>query len=226
MKSKLLYLYLVVGLGELLSISLEARWMELLFKPLLMLVLGAFYYVSTAKGSGLFSRQVAGAIVFSWIGDVALLLESIHNVLFMVGLGSFLTAHILYILAYRQHKGESTDGVLVGIQKFRYSFPIILAGTGLITILYSHLGDLKIPVILYAVVLIAMVVEALFRYGYTQALSFWFVFVGALLFFISDSSIAIGKFMGSFNLSGILIMSTYILAQLFIVRGLVLHHRR
>jgi uncharacterized membrane protein YhhN len=68
-----------------------------------------------------------------------------------------------------------------------------------------------------------MVLQALFRYGYTNTVSFWFVFVGAILFMISDSMIAVNKFLSSFELAGVAIMVTYILAQFLIIKGLLLH---
>ncbi len=43
--------------------------------------------------------------------------------------------------------------------------------------------------------------------------------VGALLFVISDSTLAINKFYKPFEMAGVLIMLTYGLAQLFIVEG-------
>ena len=42
---------------------------------------------------------------------------------------------------------------------------------------------------------------------------------GALLFVISDSSLAINKFYIPFEYAGIIIMLTYALAQLFIIEG-------
>ncbi|MFZ1809106.1 MAG: lysoplasmalogenase, partial [Cyclobacteriaceae bacterium] len=136
---------------------------------------------------------------------------------------AFLIAHICYVMAYHQHIEKKEGAGLHGIQKFRFSLPIVLAGTGLITILYAHLGALKIPVTIYAIVIMVMTLQALFRYGYTNAVSFWFVFVGAILFMISDSMIAVNKFLSSFELAGLVIMATYILAQFLIVKGLLLH---
>ncbi len=46
------------------------------------------------------------------------------------------------------------------------------------------------------------------------------VFHGALLFMVSDSLIAINKFQFAVPFAGFLIMSTYILAQWFIVDGI------
>jgi uncharacterized membrane protein YhhN len=163
------------------------------------------------------------AIVFSLLGDVALMLQLYNELYFIIGLGSFLVAHLYYLNAYHQHRNEADSNALLGVQKFRFSLPIVLFGTGLITVLYSHLGDFKIPVILYAFVLILMVLQALFRFGHTTRKSFTLVFIGALLFMISDSFIAINKFLNSFESAQLVIMSTYLIAQFFIIKGLIAH---
>ncbi|MCB0488557.1 MAG: lysoplasmalogenase [Cyclobacteriaceae bacterium] len=222
MKDKILTLFFAVGIGELIAVSADIVPLEWVCKPLLLPILG-FYYIKNISKEDTWSRPVLAAILFSWIGDVALMLQVIHANFFLVGLSCFLVAHVAYILAYRQHKWVEGDNVLFGVQKFRFAFPIILAGAGLVTILYSHLGDLLVPVMIYALTIVAMVLQALFRYGLTNNLSFWFVMVGALLFMASDSAIAIDKFLSHFGLAQTFVMSTYIGAQLLIVRGLTFH---
>ena len=141
----------------------------------------------------------------------------------MFGLAAFLVAHIFFILAYRQHRTDDTASELQGLQKIRYAFPIILSGTGLVVILYNRLGGMKFPVLVYTAVLTTMVVSALFRFGRTNSASFGMVFGGAILFMISDSLIAINKFLEPLPMAGFWIMITYIAAQYLIVTGLGKH---
>jgi uncharacterized membrane protein YhhN len=61
--------------------------------------------------------------------------------------------------------------------------------------------------------LLALHTHQLFGYRY-------FV-IGALLFALSDSILAINKFHTSIHFAGVLIMLTYGLAQLFLVKGIV-----
>ncbi|MBZ0245900.1 MAG: lysoplasmalogenase [Cyclobacteriaceae bacterium] len=225
MKSKILILFFMVSLGELVAVAISAERLQWVFKPLIMLVLGAYYYTQSTQPISL-TKSVMAAIVFSWIGDISLMFQGKNELYFMVGLGAFLIAHICYVMAYSQHIEKKEGAGLHGIQKFRFSLPIVLAGTGLITILYAHLGVFKIPVAVYAIVLMVMTLQALFRYGYTNTVSFWFVFVGAILFMISDSMIAVNKFLVPFELAGLAIMSTYILAQFLIVKGLMSHFEK
>lgn len=223
MKNKLLILFSTVFVLESLAVLLSLGWLELATKPFIMMVLGAYYITSLKEQNSSLSKPVLIAILFSFLGDVALLFQKFDSLYFMVGLGFFLLAHIGYILGYDQHKNSQAGTPLLGVQKFRFAFPIILAGTGLITILYSHLGDLRIPVIIYSLVLIIMVLKALFRFGYTDTRSFWMVFVGAFLFMVSDSLIAITKFLSGFDLAGFAIMSTYMVAQFLIIEGILAH---
>lgn len=222
MKDKILALYFFVGIGELVALSADLAPLEWICKPLLLPILGLYYIRNISKDEP-WSRPVMAAIVFSWLGDVALMFQSVHSDFFLVGLSCFLVAHVAYILAYRQHKWAEGEQALFGIQKFRFAFPVILAGTGLFTILYPHLGELLVPVMIYSLVIVIMVLQALFRYGLTNSLSFWFVVVGALLFMASDSAIAIDKFLAPFGLARAFVMSTYMAAQLLIVRGLTFH---
>ena len=225
MKSRIFILFSIIFISELFAVFLSFGWLEYITKPLIMLLLGAHYVISVKGHDSGISKPVLVAIVFSWLGDVALLFQKFEPIFFMMGLGSFLIAHIGYILAYNQHRSAQHGTELLGVQKFRFALPIVLAGTGLITVLYPHLGELRIPVSVYALVLVVMVLKALFRFGFTNAKSFWLVFIGALLFMVSDSLIAINKFLSGFDAAGLAIMSTYMVAQFLLIKGLLLHER-
>jgi len=94
---------------------------------------------------------------------------------------------------------------------------------GIYYILLPGLEGIMKPVILvYALSLIGMSMMALNRRGRVNPSSFRFVFIGSILFLLSDSMIAINKFAMEIPLAGFWIMITYILAQYLIMRGLVL----
>lgn len=220
MKKVSLYLFVVAGLGEMFSEIIGLPYIHTVCKPLIMITLG-IYYLSHAEFR---STTVWLAIVFSLAGDVLLMFEAGDPKFFMMGLAAFLVAHISYIISYRQHQDWSLEKKpLKDIQKIRFGFPIVLAGTGLIVVLYPSLGSLRIPVMLYALVLIVMVLNSVFRYGRTNNVSFILVFLGSILFMFSDSVLAINKFFKPVPAAGIWIMSTYILAQFLIIHGLVKH---
>jgi uncharacterized membrane protein YhhN len=141
-------------------------------------------------------------------------------------LASFLAGHIVYIFCYRQLQTSPSSKELLGSQKVRFAFPIILAGTGLVTILYPLLGALRIPVMIYALAITLMALTALFRYGRTNSTSFLLIFIGAVLFMVSDSLLAINKFHHAFSAAGALVMLTYSVAQFLIVEGALAHEKK
>ena len=223
MKKIFLYLFILVSVGVLLAEAGNSDLVYLICKPAIMITLALHYWLVQREQQDAVSKPVLLAIIFSCAGDTLLMLQEQDGNFFMFGLAAFLVAHIFYILAYRQHQSSDTSNELQGLQKIRYAFPIILSGTGLVVILFNHLGGMKIPVLMYAIVLTAMVLAALFRFGKTSSSSFAMVFGGAILFMISDSLIAINKFLEPLPLAGIWIMVTNIAAQYLIVTGLSKH---
>lgn len=215
-----LYVFFAVAAAEILIHVLGMKEFSLSIKPLIVPSLAALYFQNVNSKNALF----AIALFFCWAGDVFLLFDHLNELFFMGGLASFLVAHILLFFLYgklRITKGERAG--LNGPQRARLSFPVILGGTGLISVLYPTLGGLKIPVIIYAVALMLMVLQSIYRYGFTSSQSFWNVCIGALLFMLSDSLLAINKFYQPIAYAGILVIATYMAALYFIVRGVIAH---
>lgn len=200
------------------------RWPDLhrVVKPLLMPALLWWYF--TAAGAGGRSVAVVAALVFSWGGDVLLLFQH-DSRFFIFGLAAFLVAQALYIFAYRLHQRpvEGPPGALDNVRKLRMALPVLLAGIGLVVVLYPSLGEYRFPVVAYASVIQAMVIAAIFRWGRTAPASFRTVLAGALLFMVSDAMIAVNKFYAPLPDAGFWIMLTYLAGQLLIVRGLLAH---
>jgi len=221
MKRFFLISFVAISVVELIALVSSFTLLAVVAKPLIIATLVGYYYYSTRipKRSLIF----LSGLLFCWAGDVLLLFQSEAELFFICGLFSFLVGHILYIITYRQHRSEETENGLLSTQKIRFSLPVILAGTGLVVVLFPLLGDLKIPVLIYAIVIIVMVMNALFRYGRTSPASFWMVFAGALLFQLSDSLLAINKFYAPFPFSDFWVMLTYIGAQYLIVQGVIDH---
>jgi uncharacterized membrane protein YhhN len=217
MKKIALILFALVAVAELIAATFNIALVQTIAKPLIMITLMSYYLFSVPARNYFFLI----AMVFCWLGDVLLMFQG-DEMFFIYGLVAFLTGHVLYVFSYRQMRDSEGLGLL-GPQKIRFSFPIILAGTGLVVVLLPHLGDLKIPVMIYALVLTIMVLQALFRFGFTSKRSFTSIFAGALFFMISDSALAINKFMHSLPMASLLIMSTYMAAQYLIVEGAIAH---
>lgn len=222
MKRSLIFLllFIAVSSAELLALMMDWQLVHVVAKPLILLSLIGYYLSRASKRSLTFIM----ALIFCWAGDVLLLFQPTGEIFFILGLVAFLIGHCLYIVSYRQLQWTEGKNEFMPTQKVRFSFPIVLAGTGLIVILFPSLGGLKVPVLVYSVVLVLMVMTALFRYGRTSSGSFWMVFIGAAVFMSSDSLLAINKFYSPFYLSGLFIMLTYITAQYLIVEGVVRHN--
>lgn len=184
--------------------------------------MGYFALAAPAKKAVLHFGLIA--LFFSWLGDVFLIFQHRNSLYFMLGLGAFLIAHLTYVYTYKKARieGVETHGLL-STQRIRYTFMLILAGLGLVYVLFPYLGDMMIPVIVYASVIVLMAIYALNRFGKTSLSSFFLVFLGAIVFMVSDSTLAINKFMQPIPYAGVWIMLTYILAQYLIVEGLLKH---
>src|SRR5882724_11446006 len=136
---------------EIVSQIFNLPSLHFIAKPLLVIFIAAYYQQSVS----FINRIFLLALIFCWLGDVFLMFEQYNGLFFMAGLGSFLVAHLFIIFSYRQL--SSVNDEFKGTQRVRLSFPFLLAGSGLVIILYPRLGELKIPVMIYALLLTLMV---------------------------------------------------------------------
>ena len=214
-----MFCFFIVSVLNVAALIFSISILFTITKPLIVLSLMAHYARVAPTKSKLFLL----ALLFCLAGDVSLMFVENNELFFMGGLAAFLVGHILYIITYRQHQRAGMGEELLSTQKIRFALPIVLAGTGLIAVLFPSLGDLQFPVLIYAVVLMIMVITALLRYGKTGMVSYWQVLLGAILFMISDSMLAVNKFLHPFYAASLAVMITYIAAQYFIVKGILVH---
>ncbi|WP_375584405.1 lysoplasmalogenase [Cyclobacterium xiamenense] len=221
-----LYFFLFAALADMaLIVNLESQY-RIYSKPLLAATLLGYFLQSTwlIRGS-LLRKSVSAALFFSLIGDVLLL----YPALFLYGLGAFFMALICYILAFKLTQNHTFNPLRVNfIKMFLYNLPVYILAAFVYFLIHRQLQELKIPVVIYLLVLVMMLTLARERYGRTHVASFWQVFLGALLFFISNSLLALDQFFHPIPDGPILTMGAYILAQLLIVMGIRSHlvHQR
>lgn len=185
-------------------------------KPLLMPVLGLFFLVSNETNN----KQKAGiflALFFSWLGDVFLLFETKHELFFIAGLSAFLLAHLFYIFVFK------LDVKQYHLLKSKPYLPLILLMylAGFFYLLQPNLNELLLPVSVYASIICAMLLFAVLRYKQVNQKSFHLISIGAILFVLSDSVIAINKFLMPFNWAYPLIIVLYAVGQFYIIKGIV-----
>ncbi|RAI83917.1 lysoplasmalogenase [Algoriphagus yeomjeoni] len=216
-----LYLFLFATLIDLAFIIEQKIELRFFSKPLIILgLIGYFYQITKPISSTLLSKSILGALIFSLLGDILLLWDH----LFIYGIGAFLLAHVCYIIGFKvaQKAPESLLNVNF-VKTFFVNLPIYFLAAFTFYMINPNLGALKIPVIVYIITIVSMVTTARERYGKCNPASFWQVFIGASLFFISDGLIALDKFYLPIQDAGILIMGTYAIAQLMIVMGIRSH---
>jgi uncharacterized membrane protein YhhN len=159
---------------------------------------------------------ILAGLLLAWAGDVLLLFSADQPLFFMLGLGCFLLTHLCYIRYFsKYHKGK-----LYWLIR-RPASPLALAvyAAVLTGYLLPRLAMLKIPVVVYVLVIALMVLQALACRPFLSARVYgWFV-AGALLFCISDSILAIDKFVQPSTWANALLMATYGLAQACFVKG-------
>jgi uncharacterized membrane protein YhhN len=89
------------------------------------------------------------------------------------------------------------------------------------TFIRDYLNDFRIPVMVYMFVISIMAILAAYRYKRVDLFSFRLILLGAVFFVISDAALAFNKFVEPYSFAGILIMSTYMLAQYLITMGAI-----
>ena len=96
----------------------------------------------------------------------------------------------------------------------------------LLYLLWPQLGPMKVPVLIYAVVIGSMLIMALWQYGKLPRATALLFIIGAMLFVLSDSALALNRFYKPHPYSGVLVMSTYVAAQVFLTLGSIAHIRQ
>jgi len=195
-----LILALMGAAAFLYGVSIESTLLCLLTKPVPVLALLGWLHDAPVGG---YRRWIGLGLIFSLLGDVLL---AWPGDLFVFGLGAFLVAHLAYLKAY-----------LSDCRRLA-ALPLLLAlliGAVLLGILMSKgLGDLLIPVSVYALAISAMLWRALARLGSTvPKRSALLAAAGALTFAFSDSLIGIDRFVVKFAAAPYLIILAYWLGQ-------------
>ena len=162
-----------------------------------------------AARSGVRDRHLlAVALTLSCIGDVLLHLGSRRY--FGLALGAFLLAHVAYILLFAQSWPRPWRPRCLELTLTAAVLVYSVAVTGWLS---ARLGEYAVPVIIYGVAITGMTVSAILARFSTP-----FVWIGAMLFLVSDSLIAAGRFKTALPLTA-LIWPAYYLGQYGIAIG-------
>ncbi len=181
-------------------------------KTLLMPVLIAFILVNKS-GKNTFLVFIITALALSTAGDLFMELQTGNDNFFLPGLASFLMAHIVYILAFT-HKLKVK---IFSLTNTLVAMILVILLSGLIIFLWPRLGEMKIPVLIYGIIITLATFTAYLRAckEYKKCLLFW----GAVLFLLSDAILAIYLFYSHFPLGREINMVLYVTGQTLIAVG-------
>ena len=133
------------------------------------------------QGTGAYGLLVVLALALCLVGDVCLIFPQA----FLAGLAVFLLGHVAYAVAFASvapPRGWSVP----------FALAVAAAGVAAVRWLWPYLGDMRVPVLAYVVVISVMVWGALSaaRAGAVPVR----VAVGAGLFYLSDLTVARDRF--------------------------------
>lgn len=220
-KTGISILYFLTGLIQIILENHHDIYAGFIAKALIIPVLIILLLFNLKHQRNILNWFMFAALLFSWVGDIILDLPVSGYNLFVPGLISFLLAHIMYLTVFIKTPGKN----YINTSRILVLLPVLIYGIVLIALLYGGLKEMKLPVIIYTTIILLMLSAAINRKEKVSMKSYRLVFAGAILFVLSDSTIAISNFISPFPFSGIVIMSTYITAQFLIVSGYIFQSR-
>jgi len=188
-------LYLIPVLAALIFFLVRAELLKkprqiYFFKPLSTLTVVAVALLSFFEPTQnlTYAVGVVLGLLLCLGGDVALMFQENRRA-FVIGLGLFLLGHIAYATTFTLLGEFSAWDILSTVA-------LLVIGIGFYRLIKPNLGTLRIPVILYIVVISVMVSRAISTFAspvFTseQAL---LIAIGAGLFYISDVILAATRF--------------------------------
>lgn len=191
----------IVSVLELSAVAADNTVLEHLTKPLLLPLLIIFVLVEVGWNADPSIKFLIIGQFFSFLGDVALMFDG--DLWFALGIGMFLITHIFYLIGFFK------IGAREGLRERRWvlvAYPLFWLAAN--AALWSGLGPLRIPIIVYSAFLVAMAM---------CSMSLGTLFgIGGALFMVSDLLIGETVAYGAFPGSGVVIMLTYIVGQAII----------
>ncbi len=181
--SYLLLLIILSGLLHITGLYVKSPSLKMIFKPLTTLLI---IFLAFRQGGQACSRYKALLLIglgFSLLGDIFLMLPRER---FIAGLVSFLVAHLFFITAFIGHTGPYWN--------IPFLVPVAVYIVLFLAVLLRHTGKMRLPVVVYALVLGVFLWQAAGLYGFHPEKASAFGVLGALLFVLSDSLLAFNKF--------------------------------
>ena len=193
-------IFIVLSVLAIVSKYTSPNNLYRLFKllPILFLIIWVANFGDIQENP--YTRAILAGLCFSFIGDSLLLFPA----QFKSGLFSFLIGHIWYMLGFLS--GDWSLPILP-------TLIITILALGMFSQLYPTSGKLKIPVLVYILMIAGMGITSFGRIDALQSFSALIGSMGASLFMISDGVLGWNKFKNPFNLAEGIILITYYSGQ-------------
>jgi uncharacterized membrane protein YhhN len=201
-----LSVFALTGIVHLLALVFKKEGIQKISKICLLPLLMAYYVLRVDR----ILPALALAGIFGWLGDIFLI--KIRDArYFKLGLAGFLLGHFCYIRAILSLTGNF-NLPLLGVS-LAAAIPLGI----LVQRWIRPQGAMRVPVIIYGIVIQAMSLCALQFLWYRQDAVGIAVFAGSLFFLLSDSLLAHFTFRTAPGYGSFLVMLTYIIAQSSII---------
>jgi len=167
--------------GCLVLVASQRLGLEILVIPSKLVASSAFIGLALVSGAlrATWTRVLLAGLCLSWVGDLAL--TNASRTAFLAGLTAFLAAHAAYTIAFVVHGMEKRWMIIAAL-------PVAACAAATLSWLNPLLPPgLEWPVRLYTLAISLMVVAAA---GATGSGRDYRILAGALMFFVSDLSVA------------------------------------
>lgn len=219
MRIEWLALTLVFALGDWAAVGAGANKVRYITKPGAMLALLAGFSLAGGWQGNAFWFGLG--LIFSLAGDIFLMLPASA---FMAGLGSFLIAHIFYLIGFSRGLMQPGWSALIPLTIIAAADYFIYWRLRRALMARPKGRWMRFPLHAYQIVISAMLMTAmltLWREDWPHPAD-WLVSAGALLFAISDSVLAINRFAGPVRGGKLIVIVSYHLGQIALISGALL----
>lgn len=208
-------LFIVITTLHLIGTAKNDRLYRSTTKGLILIFILGFYLESTSNPSWL----IVAALLFSWAGDMFLIPNGVKW--FTIGGIGFLISHLFFIMGYSETFSFNGVNPIIAVS---IALVYVIATVISFSKLKAHLPKpLFIPMFFYLLINGAMNCFAWYRLMAGPSLGTIITAIGALLFYVSDTSLFFVRFnKETKQKSHFLVMVTYSLGEFLIILGLVL----
>jgi uncharacterized membrane protein YhhN len=180
-----------------------AVWLHYLGKPLCTILILLLVWSRRPATIPAYRKAVLAGVSLSLLGDVFLMLPaSVLAQGFLLGLASFLCAHLCFLFAFcRDNRLFGKPWPFLGLG--------LLAGVNLAVLWPGLSAAMKLPVAAYVVCLTCMAAQAMARHLTLRSAASRMTAMGGLLFMLSDTLLAYHRFYAPLPYSAVWVLGSY-----------------